>query len=379
MNRILMFLAACLMSLPMFAQTTFYIRGQLGKLPAPAMVYLGYSVDGDVVYDSAYIENGFFKIMQYVPYPVNALLMVSRNGEPVNFFSSKNIAHLYIEPGANIWLTSDEDISNFEMTGSKTQEEYNVYLTHMAEINAKIDELTKESSNTMFSDVSTQGLAAKRNYMERFRAAMEERKAKMKEFIQQYPEMYISIDILDEYAGAFIDYQSIEPLYKILSEKTKKTVRGKAFQKKLLDSKQAAVGTDAPDFTQKDPDGNKVVLSSFKGKFVLLNFWGSWNSASRIENQETKQIVKAYDNKKLVVINVGLEARREQWNKAISEDRLTGYNVSDIKFMKNEVAQLYKISAVPQNVLIDEAGKIIARNLKGNQLEEKLNSLIGKK
>jgi thiol-disulfide isomerase/thioredoxin len=378
MNRILMFLAACLISMPMFAQTSFYIRGQLGKLPAPAMVYLGYSVDGDVVYDSAYIENGFFKIMQYVPYPVNALLMVSRNGEPVNFFSSKNIAHLYIEPGANIWLTSDEDISNFEMTGSKTQEEYNVYLTHMAEINAKIDELTKESSNTMFSDVSTQGLAAKRNYMERFRAAMEERKAKMKEFIQQYPEMYISIDILDEYAGAFIDYQSIEPLYKILSEKTKKTVRGKAFQKKLLDSKQAAVGTDAPDFTQKDPDGNKVVLSSFKGKFVLLNFWGSWNSASRIENQETKQIVKAYDNKKLVVINVGLEARREQWNKAISEDRLTGYNVSDIKFMKNEVAQLYKISAVPQNVLIDQDGKIIARNLKGNQLEEKLNSLIGK-
>jgi thiol-disulfide isomerase/thioredoxin len=364
--------------MPVFAQTSFYIRGQLGKLPAPAMVYLGYSVDGDVVYDSAYIENGFFKIMQYVPYPVNALLMVSRNGEPVNFFSSKNIAHLYIEPGANIWLTSDEDISNFEMTGSKTQEEYNVYLAHMAEINAKIDELTKESSNTMFSDVSTQGLAAKRNYMERFRAAMEERKVKMKEFIQQYPEMYISIDILDEYAGAFIDYQSVEPLYKILSEKTKKTVRGRAFQKKLLDSKQAAVGTDAPDFTQKDPDGNKVVLSSFKGKYVLLNFWGSWNSASRIENQETKQIVKAYDNKKLVMINVGLEARREQWNKAISEDRLTGYNVSDIKFMRNEVAELYRISAVPQNVLIDQDGKIIARNLKGNQLEEKLNSLIGK-
>lgn len=378
MNRILMFLAACLMSLPMFAQTTFYIRGQLGKLPAPAKVYIGYSVDGDIVYDSADIENGTFKIVGDVPYPVNALLMVSKNGEPLNFFTSRNVAHIYVEPGASMWLTSDEDIANFEANGCKSQDDYSVYQKYMSEINAKIDALTKESSNTMFSDVSTQGLAAKRNYMERFRAAMEERKNKMKEFIQQYPEMYISIDILDEYAGAFIDYQSVEPLYKILSEKTKKTVRGKAFQKKLLDSKQAAVGTDAPDFTQKDQDGNKIVLSSFKGKFVLLNFWGSWNSASRIENQELKQIVKAYDNKKLVVINVGLEGRREQWNKAISEDRLTGYNVSDLKFMRNEVAQLYKISAVPQNVLIDETGKIIARNLKGNQLEEKLNSLIGK-
>jgi len=363
----------------MFAQTSFYIRGQLGKLPAPAVVYLGYSVDGDVVYDSAYVENGFFKIMQYVPYPVNALLMVSRNGEPLNFFSAKNVAHLYIEPGANIWLTSDEDISNFESTGSKTQDEYVIYQTFMAEINAKIDKLTEESSNTMFSDVSTQGMAAKRNYMERFRAAMEERKMKMKEFIQQNPEMYISIDVLDEYAGAFVEYSEVEPLYRILSDKTKKTIRGKAFQKKLLESKQAAVGTEAPDFTQKDPDGNKVTLSSFKGKLVLLNFWGSWNSASRIENQEMKQILKAYDSKKIVVINVGLEGRREQWTKALEEDRLTGYNVSDVKFMKNEVALLYKVSAVPQNVLIDETGKIIARNLKGNQLEEKLNSLIGKK
>lgn len=378
MNRILMFLAACLMSLPMFAQTTFYIRGQLGKLPAPAKVYIGYSVDGDMVYDSADIENGTFKIVQETPYPVNALLMVSKNGEPVNFFSSRNVAHIYVEPGASMWLTSDEDIANFEANGCKSQDDYSVYLKYMADVNAKIEALTKESSNTMFSDVTTQGLAAKREYMERFRAAMDERKDRMKQFIQQYPEMYICIDILDEYAGAFIDHIDVEPLYKILSEKTKKTPQGKAFQKKLLESKQAAVGTEAPDFAQKDQDGNKVVLSSFKGKSVLLNFWGSWNSASRIENQELKQIVKAYDNKKLVVINVGLEARREYWNKAISEDKLVGYNVSDMKFMKNEIAQLYRISAVPQNVLIDETGKIIARNLKGKQLEEKLNSLMGK-
>lgn len=378
MNRILMFLVACLISMPMFAQTTFYIRGQLGKLPAPAKVYIGFSIDGDIVYDSADIVNGTFKLVQETPYPVNALLMVSKNGEPVNFFSNKNVAHIYVEPGASMWLTSDEDIANFEANGCKSQDDYAGYQKHMADINAKIDALTTESSNTMFSDVSATGLAAKRNYMERFRAAMEERKKQMKEFIQQNPEMYISIDILEEYAGAFIDYQDVEPLYKVLSDKTKKTIRGKEFLKKLTDSKQAAVGSDAPDFSQKDQDGNKISLSSFKGKAVLLNFWGSWNSASRIENQELKQIVKTLDSKKLVVINVGLETRKDYWNKAITEDKLTGYNVSDMKFMKNEIAQLYKVSAVPQNVLIDESGKIIARNLKGNQLEEKLKSLLGK-
>lgn len=377
MNRILMFLVACLISMPMFAQTPFYIRGQLGKLPAPAKVYIGYSVDGDVVYDSADIEKGQFKIMQYVPYPVNALLMVSKDGEPVNFFSAKNVAHMYVEPGASIWLTSDENIANFESNGCKSQDDYAVYQQYMSDINAKLDALTAESSNTMFSDVSATGISAKRNYMERFRATMEERKTRMKEFIQQYPEMYISIDILDEYAGAFIDYNDVEPLYKVLNEKTKKTVRGKAFLKKLQDSKLGAIGTDAPDFSQKDQDGNKITLSAFKGKYVLLNFWGSWNSTSRIENQETKTIVKEFDNKKLVVINVGLEARREYWSKAITEDKLTGYNVTDLKFMKNEIAQLYRVSAVPQNVLIDQTGKIIARNLKGNLLEEKLKTLLG--
>jgi peroxiredoxin len=373
-----MFLVALCISLPTVAQTTFYIRGQLGKLPAPAKVYIGFSVDGDIVYDSADIENGTFKIVQQAPYPVNALLMVSKNGEPVNFFSNKNVAHMYVEPGASIWLTSDEDISNFESNGCKSQDDYKVYQNYMSIVNEKIDELTTESSNTMFSDVSVKGLAAKREYMERFRAAMEDRKLKMKEFIQQYPEMYISLDVLDEYAGAFIDYRDVEPLYKLLSDKTKKSERGKAFLKKIQASKQAAVGTDAPDFSQKDTEGNKVTLSSFKGKFVLLNFWGSWNSASRIENQELKQIVKGYDNKKLVVINIGLEGRKEQWLKAISEDKMTGYNLSDMKFMNNEAAQLYRITAVPQNVLIDATGKIVARNLKGTQLDEKLASLIGK-
>lgn len=378
MNRILMFLVAVCLSLPTVAQTTFYIRGQLGKLPAPAKVYIGFSVDGDIVYDSADIENGTFKLVQQAPYPVNALLMVSKNGEPVNFFSSRNVAHMYVEPGASIWLTSDEDIANFESNGCKSQDDYKVYQNFMSEINEKIEALTEESSNTMFSDVSVKGLAAKREYMERFRAAMEERKQKMKEFIQQYPEMYISIDILEEYAGAFINYRDVEPLYKILSEKTRKSERGKAFLKEIQESKIAAVGTDAPDFSMKDTEGNKVTFSSFKGKVVLLNFWGSWNSTSRIENQELKQITKAYDLKKLAVINVALEARKEQWLKAVSEDKMNGYNVADMKFMKNEAAQLYRITAIPQNVLVGADGKIIARNIKGTQLEEKLNTIIGK-
>lgn len=376
MNRSLMFLAAFFMTVSAMAQTRCEIRGKLGKLQAPAKVYIGYSVDGKSVFDSADIDNGAFQMVVQVPYPVNALLTVSKDGETRNYFSGKNIAHLYIEPSSIIWLVSDEDIANYDFDGSKSQTDYKTYLAFIADAQQKLQDLTAESANVMQSDASEKALAAKREYLERFRVAMDYRKQKMKEFIQQHPEMYISLDILEEYAGNFIDYRDVEPLFKALNAGTKSSSKGKAFNKKLTESRQTAIGAIAPDFSQKDPQGNKITLSTFKGKCVLLNFWASWSSISRVENQELRQIEKGFKDKNLVVINVAMEQRKDTWLQALNEDKMTGYNTSDLKFMNNEVAQLYDVTAIPQNVLIDASGKIVARNLKGNALEEKLNSLI---
>ncbi|MCF6405100.1 AhpC/TSA family protein [Chitinophaga filiformis] len=357
---------------------SFQIKGKLGRLQAPAKVYIGYTYDGKSVYDSADVDNGNFSFDKPVDYPTNILLTVSRDGEPQTFFNAKDIAHLYVEPGSIVWLTSDESISNFDSNGSASQDDYKTYQKFMADAEEKLTLLTTESSNTLQNDVSEKALAAKSTYMEHFRAAMDFRKQKMKEFIQQHPEMYISLDILEEYAGAFIDYRDVEPLFKSLADHTKSSAKGKAYLKKIEVAKQTAVGAPAPDFSHKDPNGNRVTLSSFKGKVVLLNFWASWSAASRLENQQLKQILKAYTAKDVIVINVALEERKEPWIQAMNEDRMPGYNVSDLKFLRNEVAELYNVTAVPQNVLIDGAGNIIARNLKGSQLSEKLAGIVGK-
>ena len=377
MNRSLMVLAACCMTMPAFAQS-FQIKGKLGRLQAPAKVYIGYTFDGKSVYDSADVDNGNFSFDKPVSYPTNILLTVSRDGEPQTFFNAKDIAHLYVEPGSIVWLTSDESIANFDSNGSTSQDDYKTYEKFMADAEEKLTLLTTESSNTLQNDVSEKALAAKSNYMEHFRAAMDYRKQKMKEFIQQHPDMYISLDILEEYAGAFIDFRDVEPLFKSLADKTKSSTKGKAYLKKIETAKQTAVGAAAPEFSMKDPEGNRVALSSFKGKVVFLNFWASWSAASRLENQQLKQILKPYSPKDVTVINVALEERKEPWIQAISEDRMPGYNVSDLKFLRNEIAELYNVSAVPQNVLIDGSGNIIARNLKGSQLSEKLAGIVGK-
>lgn len=377
MNKSLMVFAACCMTMPVMAQS-FQIKGKLGRLQAPAKVYIGYTYDGKSVYDSADINNGNFSFEKPVAYPTNVLLTVSRDGEYQPFFSPKDIAHLYVEPGAIVWLTSNENISDFDSNGSHSQDDYKTYQKFMADADEKLTLLTAESSNTLQNDVTEKALAAKRDYMEHFRAAMEFRKQHMKDFIQQHTEMYIALDILEEYAGSFIDFREIEPLFESLSDRTKATPKGKAYEKKIQQAKLTAVGAVAPDFNQKDADGNKVALSSFKGKVILLNFWASWSSTSRAENQELKQITRNYTTKDLVVINVSLDERKEQWLQAISDDKMTGVHLSDLKFMRNEVAELYNITAVPQNVLIDASGKIAARNIKGSQLTQKLISIIGK-
>ncbi len=377
MNRSLMVLAACCITMPAIAQS-FQIKGKLGRLQSPAKVYIGYTYDGKSVYDSTYLDNGNFSFDRPVSYPTNIMLTVSRDGEAQTFFNAKDIAHLYVEPGSIVWLTSDESIANFESNGSQAQDDYKVYEKFMTDAEEKLTLLTAESSNTLQNDVSEKGLAAKSQYMEHFRAAMDYRKLKMKEFIQQHPDMYISLDILEEYAGAFINHVDVEPLFRTLNDKTKTSIKGKLYLKKIEVAKQTAIGAVAPEFSQKAADGSKVALSSFKGKVVLLNFWASWSATSRIENQELKQIVKNYNAKDLVVINVSLDERKEEWEKALAEDRMTGYNVSDLKFLRNEVAELYNVTAIPQNVLIDASGKIIARNVKGSQLTEKLAGILGK-
>jgi peroxiredoxin len=161
-----------------------------------------------------------------------------------------------------------------------------------------------------------------------------------------------------------------------LGDEVKETVKGKAFGKRINEAKSTAIGKIAPEFSLKDTEGNKVTLSSFKGKYVLLNFWSSLSTTSRVENAELKGILKSFKDKKLVVIGIGLEERKDEWKKAIQQDGLFWLQLSDLNYMKSEVAALYSITAIPQNVLIDPAGNIIARNLKGQKLEDKLKEIL---
>lgn len=142
-------------------------------------------------------------------------------------------------------------------------------------------------------------------------------------------------------------------------------------------AKSFSVGGEAPNFTMKQVDGTDLTLSDLRGKVVLIDFWASWCGPCRKANPEVVRIYNQYKDKGFDVLGVSLDRKQTSWEKAIEVDKLTWHHVSDLKGWKNAAAQLYSVRSIPQTILIDAEGNIIARNLKGAALEAKLKEILG--
>ena len=138
------------------------------------------------------------------------------------------------------------------------------------------------------------------------------------------------------------------------------------------------VGGEAPDFAQNSPEGKTISLSSLRGKVVLIDFWASWCGPCRKENPHVKKLYSQYKDKGFDILGVSLDKTKSRWTAAIAKDGLPWHQVSDLKGWKNEVALQYGVTSIPQTVLVDKEGKIIARNLRGPALDKKLAEIFAK-
>ena len=138
------------------------------------------------------------------------------------------------------------------------------------------------------------------------------------------------------------------------------------------------VGREAPDFAMPDVSGKEVSLSSFKGKYVLVDFWASWCAPCRQENPNLVKAYHQFKNKNFTVLGVSLDrpGQKDKWVKAISDDKLAWTNISDLQFWNSEVVSLYGFNGIPFNVLVDPEGKVIAEGLRGQSLVAKLGEVL---
>lgn len=140
-----------------------------------------------------------------------------------------------------------------------------------------------------------------------------------------------------------------------------------------------AIGAEAPLFAGPNPEGEKISLESLRGKIVLIDFWASWCGPCRRENPNVVKLYDAYKSKGFEILAVSLDKTKDRWVKAITDDNLTWLHISDLKGWRSKYAQQYGVSSIPQTVLLDREGKIMARNLRGKELEAKLADIFSVK
>ena len=150
-----------------------------------------------------------------------------------------------------------------------------------------------------------------------------------------------------------------------------------AYLAQMIDeAKRDPMGKVIADFQQADVNGNMVNIQSFRGKYVLVDFWASWCGPCRGENPNVVKAFNQYKDKNFTVLGVSLDKTKNAWLDAINADGLAWTHVSDLKGWGNEVAAQFGITSIPQNLLIDPNGIVIGKNLRGPALENKLETIF---
>ena len=369
-------LMSLLISSGLYAQSGSYtLKGWVGNLNAPAKAYLNYRTDtGDEMILSV-IKNGIFQFKGKLNMPLRAAVIIDHEGIGLDELSKSkdpDFISIYLEPGT-IKLASADSVKKASITGSELNADNQALTIALKPFGERLKILVTEADLVSRKQQTTPEFEA--DLQKRYDVIQQDQKIVLEEFMQLHPKSLVSIDALRIYNGNSVDAKS-EILFNAFSETVKNSQTGKEYAASLNLSKNTSIGAQAAEFIQNDADGKPIALSSFKGKYVLLDFWASWCGPCRQENPAIVRAFNQFKGKNFTILGISLDNKKEAWLKAIENDKLEWTHVSDLKSWKNKVAELYGVKSIPQNFLLDPTGKIIAKNLRGEDLARKLQEIF---
>lgn len=210
--------------------------------------------------------------------------------------------------------------------------------------------------------------------------ASDARRAYIKDFVEKHPDNPVAAYAIQANLNQF-SAPAIDELLALLSPELIASVLGQNLTEAAAKVKKTAIGSKYVDLSLDDHQGNPVKLSDYlgKGKYVLLEFWASWCGPCRADIPHLKEVYALYHPEGFEVIGISMDDKKENWLKAIDEEKLPWLQVSDLKAFNSDVSKLYGVSGIPTCLLIDPEGTIVTRNMRGSWMDKKLIELYGNK
>ncbi|PTS92380.1 alkyl hydroperoxide reductase [Pedobacter sp. HMWF019] len=356
------------------AQDKFEISGQLSKAGKDKMVMLNYTnSEGKDAKDSTLVKNGKFLIKGTTAFGNKAYLtLMPVKRDTTRRGGQSDYQEFYLEKG-NYTVAGTDSVAKASITGTQAQNDFLLWTSKSQALLTQFREITQRFSKVYYAKVKD--TVAIKKIQAEARPVHAKIEAALDSFLFSHPDSYVALDLIATEKTAVIDPKVFETYYKPLSKRVLSSFTGQKLTAKYDKAKQIALGKTV-DFTQTDDKGNEFKLSSLKGKYVLVDFWASWCGPCRAENPHLLKAYNQLKDKNFEVVGVSLDDTKAAWLNAVKQDGMPWIQVSDLKGFKSDLAVKYGISAIPQNFLINPEGVIIAKNLRGEDVNEKISSFI---
>jgi thiol-disulfide isomerase/thioredoxin len=339
----------------------FTITGEVKGLTEGSAVFLTDASNPTDTLAATHVKDGQFVLIGHVSEP---------NLYELNFDAVKKKTPLFMGNDKMRVSGNTDNLVHLNTTGSSTNDDFMEFQTLFTPYFNRLNSVITLAN-------SAAGAGGKDSLFHSYKKLTDTIFVVLDDFIRKRPSSYVSAFVLVVVNQLSQDVGAQDRRLHSLSPEVQKSYYAQYLQKTLDDARIGAVGTEAIDFTQNDTAGHAISLSSFKGKYVLVDFWASWCGPCRMENPNVVAIYRKFKNKNFTVLGVSLDKAKEPWIKAIKDDGLAWTQVSDLKFWYNEAAVKYHIQQIPSNLLVGPDGKIVGRDLRGAELQEKLCELLG--
>ncbi|SFW84530.1 TlpA disulfide reductase family protein [Chitinophaga sancti] len=337
---------------------------------------LMHMLPGKMVFDTVDVVNGTFVITGTAPAKQKAFLYVTHGGIMPQSIGLGDNVPVYLENGT-IKVTAADSLKHAKVGGTPLNNDQQALVDLLAPIQKKVDVLEIQYAAANSSEDSLQSAMVRMRY-----EALEAKKdSAVLGFVKAHPASLVSLLSLRSYFDPATKIEKATAGFDLLDPALKASSQGQLFGRMIKRATVLDIGGEAPAFTAANTAGENISLKSFRGKYVLVDFWASWCVPCRHENPNVVKAFNRFKDKNFTIVGFSLDEGndgKEKWLKAIEKDGLPWMQLSDLAGWASPVAMLYNLKAIPANFLLDPSGKIVAKNLRGEELEQKLEEVFGK-